>query len=324
MTKKTLLITGATGLVGSNLSVQAANAGYHVRALVRSLDNVEPLRRANIEVVRGDITDLDSLLRAARGVEGIIHTAAVIGGTWSKATPEDFWAANYHGSVNVFEAGRQAGVRRVVDLDTLAILDWSKTITEDSSIAVIGPQDSGYVSAKRASYYEGMHRACRGQDIVFVTPAGIYGPSLFVERALHPTSFTGTLCTALNGGLKQYVNLPLLWAYAEDVAATSLAAFERGSNGARYLACGRPQDVRTLAQFCNLAAEIAGVSHRVEDLDLATGGSEIGSMAVLAKRKYADPIMDASRTTATLGVQPIDLLDGLKRTVDWLRQHGKI
>ena len=324
MAEQTLLITGATGLVGSNLCVLARKKGYRVRAMVRSSQDFVPLQRADVETVIGDITDLDSVLRAAQGTDGIIHTAAVLGGTWSKATSEDFWNANYYGTVNVMEAGRQAGVRRVVDLDTLAILDWRETITERSCIAAIQDGDSGYVAAKRASYYEGMHRASRGQDIVFLTPAGIYGPGLFVERALHPTSFTGTLTAALNGRLESYINLRLLWAYSEDVAATALAAFERGSRGARYLACGRPEDACTLAQLCNVAAELAGVSHRVIDLDIASGGKQAGTMAKLAERKYADPIMNSTVTKTELGVAPIAVREGLARTVAWLRQNGKI
>jgi dihydroflavonol-4-reductase len=324
MQDETLLVTGASGLVGSNLCLLAVRAGYRVRGMVRSPNDAEPLSAHAIEPVIADIRDLDSVLRAADSVGGILHTAAVLGGTWSKATVQEFWDANYTGTVNVMEAARRTGVRRVVDLDTLALLDWSQTITERSAIVAIQPGDSGYVASKRASYYEGMHRASRGQDIVFVTPGAIYGPSLFVERALHATSFTGTLCSALNGKLESYVPIPLLWAFAEDVAATALAAWERGATGSRYLACGRVEDLRSLAAFCNLGAEIAGIRHRVREVDLSSGGTQIGSMAAFAKRQYADPVMDSSRTETLLGVQPRALRDGLETTVEWLRANGKL
>jgi nucleoside-diphosphate-sugar epimerase len=107
-----LLLTGATGLVGSTLCIAARRAGHRVRGLVHSLAGTEPLGKAGVELVAGDVTDRESLVRAARGVRDIVHCAAVIGGTWSKATPEDFWSVNYQGVVNVLDAARQSGVRR--------------------------------------------------------------------------------------------------------------------------------------------------------------------------------------------------------------------
>jgi dihydroflavonol-4-reductase len=322
--KEVLLVTGANGLVGSNLCLSAAKAGYQVRALVRPNSECAALLEADIEVVRGDVTLKESVFEAAQGASAIVHAAAVLGGTWSVSTPEDFWSVNYHGTVHVMEAARHVGARRLIDLDSLAILDWSETITERSPIAPISTDDSPYVSAKRAAYYEGMHRAALGQDIVFVTPAGIFGPGPSVERALHPTSFTGTLAMALNGSLTQYLRFPLLWSYVDDVVAVCLAALECGRRGARYLACGRAESACSLATLCNRAAEIAGVAHRVVDVDLDSAAVNIGTMSRIARRKYADAMLDSSVTRAELGVHPRTLDEGLRNTVAWLRHNGKI
>jgi len=324
MTKEILLITGANGLLGSKLSLAAAERGYEVRALMRSPEPCAEFEQAGIRLVRGDVTDLASVRAAAQGVDAIVHAAAVLGGTWSKAVPSDYWDVNYQGTVNVMEAARLEGVAPMVDLDTLAILDWSHTITEVSPIVPIGPDDSPYVAAKRASYYEGMHRASRGQDIRFVTPAGIYGPAPYVERALHPTSFNGTLALALRGGLPEYVRFPLLWAYVDDVASVCLAALERASSGQHLLACGRVEDACSIAALCNQAAVLANVAHRVRDVDLSSGGAAIGSMAKLAARRYGNPLLDSSATHKTGGGAPLPLREGLRRTVEWLRQHGRL
>src|ERR1700722_1371903 len=322
MTKKILLVTGANGLLGSNLCLAAARRGYEVRALMRAPQRCAAFTTAGLSLLRGDVTDLESIRAAARGASGIVHAAAVLGGTWSKATPQDYWDVNYRGTVNVMEAAHREGVARMVDLDTLAILDWAHTITERSPIAPITPDDSPYVAAKRASYYEGMHRAARGQDITFVTPAGIYGPGPFIERVLHPTSFTGTLAMALGGRLAEYVRFPLLWAYVDDVAAICLAALERARSGERYLACGRVEDACSIAELCNHAAVVAGIPHRVRDVDLSAGGDAIGSMAKLATRRHADPLLDSSGTQKSTGVTPISLNEGLRRTVEWLLPRG--
>src|SRR5215469_8380601 len=104
MEKGLLLVTGATGLVGSTLCIAAQKSGYRVRALVRSPADTKALHQAGVEIVAGDVTDRDSVLRAAKGVPDIVHCAAVLGGTWSKATPEGFWSVNYRGVVNVLDA----------------------------------------------------------------------------------------------------------------------------------------------------------------------------------------------------------------------------
>jgi len=324
MSKGTLLVTGATGLVGSTLCLAARKAGYRVRALVRSLADTEPLKKAELELVTGDVTDLDSLVRAAKGVQDIVHCAAVIGGTWSKATPADFWSVNYEGVVNVLDAAKANGVRRSVCYSSMAILDWSKTASNTSPIAAIAPNDTPYLRAKRAAYYLSMHRASTDQDVVTVVPGGIYGPAPLVERAIVPTSYTGTLLMAMKGGLPEYVAMPHSWSFVDDVVAVGLAALERGSNGARYLASGVEEDVCSLPDICNRANAIAGVPHRVQDVDLEKGGDAIGVMKFYAQRKHAKPHVDPTETQAALGHVPTLLDEGLRRTVAWFKEHGKV
>jgi dihydroflavonol-4-reductase len=323
MAKGALLVTGATGLVGSNLCLAALAAGYRVRGLVRSAEGTGPLSRAGVELVVGDVTDAASLAAAARGMENIVHTAAVLGGTWSKATPGDFWSVNYQGVQNVLDAGKTAGVRRTVCYSSIAILDWSRTSSNHSPIAPIGPNDSPYTRAKRAAFYASMHRASMGEDIVTVMPCMIYGPGPLVDRALDPTSFTGTLLAGLRGDFKEYVGMLLSWSYVHDSVAIGLAALERCVNGARYLASGREADTCSLPAACNRANAMAGVAHRVREVDLSAGGN-IGSMKTYAERKYAKPFVDPSETEAELGIAPTPLDQGLSATIDWLRQAGKL
>ncbi len=81
----------------------------------------------------------------------------------------------------------------------------------------------------------------------------MYGPSAFVERALEPTLFTGSMHMALTGKLEKYVHFPLTWPYVEDVARVTLASLDKGECGQRYLGGGRPEDKYSLAEFCNMA-----------------------------------------------------------------------
>lgn len=324
MTFKTILVTGASGLLGANICRIAAAQGRNVRGLVRKPADGEVLKKIGVEPVFGDVRDPASLARAMRGAEGVIHSAAVIGGTWSTATAEDFEAVNYQGAINVLDAARDAGADRTVLIGTLAIADQRYTVTENSPLIPIDSHGSGYGHAKLASYYAAMHRACRGEEIVSVLPGAMYGPSPFIDRALEPTLFTGTLYLALTGKLEKYVHFPLTWPFVDDVAAVTLAALDKGRSGRRYLGGGRPEDTYSLAEFCNMGCEYAGVAHRVRDLSLQEAGDEIGSMRHFAGARFADPLIDPTRTNRELGIELTPLKIGIAKTVDWLRANGRI
>jgi nucleoside-diphosphate-sugar epimerase len=318
-----LLVTGATGLAGSNIVEAALRAGHEVRALVRNTSQASPLRARGAEVVQGDVTDPASLRAALQGVTEVIHAAAALSGPWRTLTDEDMWAVNYHGAVNVLDAAEAAGVARTVMIDSNSIFDWSVTQTELTPVVPISEVDSHYVRAKRAAFYAGMHRACLGSDIVFVTPGAIYGPGMFVERALDGTTFTRLLLRGLTGELESFPSFPMSWTFVPDLAEVCVRALRRGVSGRRYLAMGDEADVSSIAEFCNEGARIAGLGHRVQDLDpRSTAGPELGTFAQFGERRYASPLVDCAETTRTLGYAPTARPVALERTVRWLRENG--
>ncbi|MGE0387393.1 MAG: NAD-dependent epimerase/dehydratase family protein [Gammaproteobacteria bacterium] len=328
MTRQSILVTGATGLVGSNLCIIARGQGRRVRALVRSRADIEPLAAAGVEFADGDITDPPSLDRALAGIDGIVHCAAQIGGSWSKATPEDFKRTNQDGAINVLAAAERAGNVRTVMLSTPVVFSADETLTEDSRVQPIGPQHSPYTRAKIAAFYETMARAARGQDALTVIPGAIYGPAPLVDRALVPTSFNAPLLLAARGEIKRYLGSQTSWGLATDVARISLAALDKGEIGQRYLALGRPEDVDTFPGIWNRFCAMAGSPHRVEAFNPSAPGAaddkEFGTMLKYLRTSYPIPLLDCSRTTTALGVAPTPLEDGLRETLAWMRAHGKI
>src|SRR6478752_9332547 len=109
-----ILITGATGKVGSRLSKRLAQRGDQVRALVRDASRAADLREAGIELVTGDLLDQDSLAAAVRGVDAVVHCAAFFRG----ATPEQAHAVNDFGTQQLANAARAASVSRFVFTST--------------------------------------------------------------------------------------------------------------------------------------------------------------------------------------------------------------
>jgi nucleoside-diphosphate-sugar epimerase len=260
------------------------------------------------------------------GVDFVVHSAAQIGGTWSRATPEDFERVNQWGSINVLAAAEKAGVKRTLMILSGVLFEPSETLDERSRIVPVSGAHSPYTRTKLAAYYESMARAARGQDIVFVVPGGIYGPAPILSRALAPTSFSSTLLRAIKGELKRYIGVHLSWGYSRDVAAVSLAALEKGRRGERYLACGRSDEDMSLPEFCNLMCELAGVKHRVETvpLDKVAGDAEFGSMVKYLRASYPKPLVNSAATDRELGVAPTPVREGLLHTLRWLEASGQI
>lgn len=109
-----ILVTGATGKVGSRLSVRLAQRGHHVRALVRDEARAKYLHDAHVELVQGDLLDRRSLGAAVRGVDAVVHCAAFFRG----ATPEEAYAVNDLGTQHLAHAAREASVKRFVFTST--------------------------------------------------------------------------------------------------------------------------------------------------------------------------------------------------------------
>jgi dihydroflavonol-4-reductase len=322
-----LAVTGATGLVGSNICKAAVAKGYKVRGIVRSPADAVPLKALGVELAEARLEDRDALDRAVSGARMVAHAAGKIGGMRTKTTPEELDRVNFWGTMHVLDAAECAGVERVALVSSYGVFDWGRTLTETAEIVPIAKVDilSTAVKAKRAAFYEGLARASRGKDVRFVIPGCIYGPAPVAERALAPTSFNTALVMALQGTLTKYLSYPLLWSFAEDVAQITLLALERGEFAGRYLSAGAPEDAMSLARFCNMAAAIAGIAHRVVDEDPREASpEEYGTMLLHAQKRFAEPLCDPSRTTAELGRPPTPLHGGLEQTVSWLRTLGHI
>jgi UDP-glucose 4-epimerase len=109
-----ILVTGATGKVGSRLAKRLARRGDHVRALVRDSARAADLRDAGIELAVGDLLEVASLAAGARGVDAVIHCAAFFRG----ATPEQAHAVNDLGTQHIAQAARAAAVNRFIFTST--------------------------------------------------------------------------------------------------------------------------------------------------------------------------------------------------------------
>lgn len=320
------LVTGATGLVGSWVAKALLDRGHAVRALVRDESRLPKMLAGLVEPVRGDVVDPSSLERAAAGVEVIFHAAGV---------PEQavrdvslFDRVNRQGTVNVLEAAAKAGVRRVVHTSTMDVFVTPPpggTLTEGPLDAA--PKPTPYERSKVEAERAGRARAAAGQDVVFINPAAIYGPSHA------PTMLTATLARLLRGEVPMLPPGGMSVTYVESLAAAHLAAAERAPSGAGYLVADAHLSPRELAAL--VAREVEGVKVPAAGpawLMKLVAASTTPVLVALGRAALLDPgqlhwllndtRVDASKARRELGFVPTPLDEGVRRTVAALRAQG--
>jgi dihydroflavonol-4-reductase len=327
---KTVFVTGGTGLSGANVCQQLIARGDAVQALVRNPAEATALAEIGVTLVQGDIADRNHVIAASAGCDAAIHCAALLGG--ASQNVQDFHAVNFVGTVNVLDAALANGLERVVALSTGTFLNLGTDAPYKESPVLENPPEDPYTVTKLAAFKEVQRRAGMGENVVTCHPGAIYGPGLVTERALHPTSFNRVLLAALRGRLSAYISFPVIWVAAADVAWGSIAALDYGIAGERYWLAGRPEDAVSTAAGCNLACEIAGVAHRVADLEYNTVSMEQAAMfgptlmaiAEAAASEIRPPRPSDNLTSRRLGYRPMSFEDGLRLFIPWLREVGRL
>jgi dihydroflavonol-4-reductase len=325
-TAEPILVTGATGLIGSNVCKLLVEAGRPARALARVGSDVGPLERLGVELVAGDIVNADDVRAAAKGCAAVVNAAALLGG--SDQNMEAQWATNHGGSMHCYVVAAASGIR-VVELTTTTFFRHDEPLTESPvALSLEEAGDDPYTVTKGQAYRDGKQRADAGDDIVFVVPGGTFGPAPALERSLGPVGYNALLRAAIRGRVKEFISYPVPWVRAEDVARAVVAAVDRGVAGVTYLAFGR-EGARTTASFLNLGCELAGVDHRVAEV-AAVLGDEVqlqkfgATQMALALRDWPEPWFDNRRTRDDLGYAPVGLGPAVAETIEWLRSNGKL
>lgn len=327
---ETILITGATGLAGANICKLLIERGDHVRALARPGADTDPLVSLGVEIVSGDITNPDDVLRAATGADAAIHSAALLGGA-SQNLP-DFEAVNVQGTKHVLDAAEALGMRRVVAVSTGTFFDTAGGLDREDAPVMKKPSSDPYTITKMAAFQDAMARATAGQDVVTTHPGAIFGPSPVASNALGRTSFNRVLMSALRGRITRYLTFPVSWVFSEDIARGCILALDCGVAGERYMLDGRSEDIVSTAEACNRICALAGVDHRVEDVApsddpelLEVFGPTLMAIALeLASTRQPRGDLKESKTYRRLGYDPIGLDEGLRRTTEWLVDIGRV
>ncbi len=248
--KKPVMVTGASGHVGANLVRALLAQGREVRVLVCD-DDRRAFEGLDLDIVEGDVSDPRSLNRAFTGAGTVYHLASYISilmTEWPKLE-----AVNVHGTRNVVDACRSAGVRRLVHFSSIeALEDASGDEAQDQSRPLVtGPDVPPYPRSKARADQIVRDAAADGLDAVILYPTGIIGPFDFRVGA------TSELFIGLVGRkFPATVEGGFDWVDVRDVAHGATLAERLAPAGSKFILSGRWISTSALAA---LVGEVSGV-----------------------------------------------------------------
>ena len=191
-----ILITGSDGFIGSHLTEALVRAGHSVRAFVMYnsfnswgwLDQSPKDIRDNLDVFAGDIRDPHGVKTAMKGCDTVLHLAALIAIPYSYHSPDTYIDTNIKGTLNVLQAARELGVKRVVHTSTSEVYGSARfvPITEEHPLQGQSPYSATKIAADQLAY---SFYASFGLPATIARPFNTYGPRQSA-RAVIPTIIT--------------------------------------------------------------------------------------------------------------------------------------
>ncbi|MGD0108883.1 MAG: hopanoid-associated sugar epimerase [Rhodopila sp.] len=327
----TTLVTGASGFIGSAVARTLAARQHRLRLLVRPTSDRRNLAGLDAEVVTGDLTDPDSLARAAAGCRYVLHLAADY--RFWVPDPDAMLRANVDGAVAMVRAAALAGAERIVHCSSVAALGQIGDGTPADEATPTNQADfvGIYKRSKYLAEIAVLELARRdGVPVVVVNPAAPVGP-----RDIKPTPTGKMIRDAASGRVPAYIDTGLNIVHVDDVAEGHVLALEKGRVGERYVLGGENMLLK------DLLALVADVVHRrppfirlpeavvwpaafvMEKLATATG---IAPMMTRDHLKMARKKMfySSAKATAELGYHPRPVRLAVEDAVAWFRANGML
>jgi len=326
-----VLVTGASGFVGSAVVRALLAAGYPVRAFVRRSSPRANLDALDVETVEGDMLDAASVSRALANVRFVMHVAADYR-LWS-ADRTEIRRNNVEGTRTVMQAALRAGIERIVytsSVAALALRPDSQAADETSALAeaaAIGAYKRSKVAAQEL--VETMI-ASETLPAIIVNPSTPIGP-----RDIRPTPTGRIIVEAASGRMPGYLDTGLNLVHVDDVAAGHLAALQRGKVGERYILGG--QNV-LLADMLRDIAKLVGrnpprlrMSRRLlypaaavaEIVASRTGREPFLTLDGLRLARYR-MFFTSEKAQRDLGFHARPYVEGLSDAIGWFRGAGHL
>lgn len=315
-----VLITGADGFIGSHLTEALVRQDYQVKAFVLYnsfnswgwLDQCSDDVKGKFEVFAGDIRDPHGVKEAMKGCDAVLHLAALIAIPYSYHSPDTYVDTNIKGTLNILQAARELGVRRVVHTSTSEVYGTARfvPITEDHPLQGQSPYSATKIAADQLAY---SFYTSFSLPVAIVRPFNTYGPRQSA-RAVIPT-----IITQIANGQRQ-IKLGVVsptrdFNYVADTVAGFVAALDADHVVGEVINIGSNFEI-SIGDTAHVIAEVMGV-----EIDIFTEEQRLRPEKSEVERLLASN----TKAKELLGWQPkYGGLEGFQRglteTVAWFRE----
>ena len=312
-----VLITGADGFIGSHLAESLVHEGHSVRAFVMYnsfnswgwLDQASAEIKKSIEVFAGDIRDPHGVKAAMRDCDGVIHLAALIAIPYSYHSPDTYVDTNVKGTLNVLQAARELGVKRVIHTSTSEVYGTARfvPITEDHPLQGQSPYSASKIGADQLAY---SFYSSFDLPVVIARPFNTYGPRQSA-RAVIPT-----VITQIANGAKQLklgaITPTRDFSYVQDTVDAFIATLKSDKGLGETVNFGSNFEI-SISDVAALIAEKMNVK-----IDIALDTERMRPVNSEVERLWADN----SKVKELFGWSPKyagrdGLARGLQETINW-------
>jgi len=326
-----VLVTGATGHLGSNLVRELLERGEKVRVLLRKTSTNREVEGLEVERVYGDLADEPSLQQAVKGCDRVYHLAAFVS-IRSGDRPQLF-DINVLGTRRLMRACREEGVKRVVHCSSFGAVGTNPDGPSNEEWSV-SPYEAttDYEISKTFAELEVYKELVRGLPAVIVNPSGIVGPWDF-----KPSLLGKTIIDFAKGKMNGFVEGAFDFVPVRDVVEGHILAMEKGRIGERYLLTG---ERLTIGQTLDYLHELTGAARPklripaglLQSVAIVKDWGERNffpekiprfnyhSIRLLRSGKYGDN----RRAVEELGMESTPVKEAYRESVAWFRENGYI
>lgn len=311
---KSVLVTGAGGFIGSHLVEALVRAGAQTRAMVRYnsagrrgwLDQSD--LKDDMDVIAGDIREMDSVRAALKGVDIVFHLAALIAIPYSYVSPSSYVSTNIVGTLNILQESLRSGVSRVVHTSTSEVYGTAKQvpISEEHPLQAQSPYSATKIGADKLA--ESFHLSFE-LPISVVRPFNTYGPRQSA-RAVVPAIMSQSLA---NEPIRLGNTTPTRdFNYVEDTVRGFMLNAASDTAVGRVINLGSGMEI-SIGDLAQMICSLTGAECRIiqEERRIRPSASEVDRLC--ADNRMADEL---------LGWRPkVSLCEGLQRTLDWMRSN---
>lgn len=319
-----LLITGADGFIGSHLTEALVREGHTARAFVLYnsfnswgwLDRTPNAIRDNLDVFSGDIRDPNGVKEAMKGCDAVLHLAALIAIPYSYHSPDTYVDTNVKGTLNVLQAARELGVRRVIHTSTSEVYGTAcfVPITEEHPLLGQSPYSATKIAADQLAY---SFYASFGVPVVIARPFNTYGPRQSA-RAVIPTIIT-QIATGQHKINLGAVSPTRDFNYVQDTVAAFVAALNSDEGLGEVINFGSNFEI-SIGDTARLIAEIMNA-----EIEIVTEEARLRPKKSEVNRLWADN----SKAKRLFGWQPAysgreGFKRGLAETTAWFTNSANL